>query len=181
MNSRTAPPPIRKSPPRRRLTAICLVIVMLLFASLACMRQTDTLNQGRGTRDDPVTALQFARTRSYNIRGMNVTRPMTFDHRSTPKGYEYIGVEYEVLCTRGSEEICDLDAIADGIKLVSSTGHLFSPVDNLPVDNPLSGEILGNARKIGRVVYQTPINTAISTATVAFKSDSADLVFFKLP
>lgn len=160
---------------------VWLVVSLLVMASMACMRQTDTLNQGRGTRDDPVTALQFARTLNYSIRGMSVSRPYDVPRRTARENYEFVGVEFEILCTRDDEEICDLDEIATEIRLVSDAGHLFTPRLNLTLDNPLEGQILGNSRKVGWVVFEVPITMPVKTGTVAFASEAEDLVFFSLP
>lgn len=166
---------------RRIPSPVWLVVGMLVFSSVACMRQMDTLNQGKGTRDDPVTALQFAKTMNYDIRGTSVERGADIPGEMPASDHTFMRVEFEVICTKDSEQICDLENIAEDVKLVNTMGRLYPPRLDVAQDSPLSGEILGKARYTGWLVYEVPESSTIQVAVVPFSADGEDLVFFNLP
>jgi hypothetical protein len=162
-----------------------LVIVMLALAAIACMKQDpELLNEGQGTRDDPVTARQYAHTTTYDVRAMNAVRPMAVEN--TPAALddttqtEYMRVQYEIKCTLHSEEICNLNDVRAGIKLVGTDGVLYEPMSNIILDDqPLEGEILGGAVQTGWVVYQVPVEVVVTQAVAEYGQDQH--VFFNLP
>jgi hypothetical protein len=162
--------------------------MMLAVSALACMQQNaEVLNKGQGTRDDPVAARQYAHTTTYDVRAMNVVRPMNVEN--TPAALddntqsEYMRVQFEIKCSRGTEEICNLDELRAGIKLVGTNGVLYEPLSDFVLDDesepPLAGEILGGAEQSGWVVYQVPVGMSVPQAVAEFGQDQH--VFFSLP
>jgi hypothetical protein len=118
---------------------------------------------------------------------MNVVRPMNVEN--TPAALddntqsEYMRVQFEIKCSRGTEEMCNLDDLRAGIKLVGTDGVLYEPLSDFVLDDeseqPLAGEILGGAKQSGWVVYQVPIGMSVPQAVAEFGQDQ--YVFFSLP
>jgi hypothetical protein len=89
-------------------------------------------------------------------------------------------VQFEVRCTRGEEEICDLTELRDNIQLVGGEGVLFPPDYSLEIDDPLlEGEILGGGVKAGWLVYRVPHGLPVTEAVVEYGEDLR--VFFAAP
>jgi len=171
---------------RWEMLPVILVAVMLLAAGTACaLTAPDRLNEGRGTRENPVPARTFAKTTQYEIRALSVIRPVTTDTSSATdasddRSMEFMKVQFEVLCTKDSEEICNLTELRDNFQLVGSNGVLFPPDYTLEIDDPLlEGEILGGAQKTGWLVYQVPAGLAVNEAVAQYGEDLR--VFFRLP
>jgi len=165
---------------------VLLVVVMLVTAGAACaLNAPDRLNEGRGTRENPVPARVFAKTTQYDVRALSVLRPLpveteTPSEEESDLGYEYMKVQFEVRCTRGEEEICDLTELRDNIQLVGGEGVLFPPDYSLEIDDPLlEGEILGGGVKAGWLVYRVPHGLPVTEAVVEYGEDLR--VFFRLP
>lgn len=159
---------------------IFLVLVMLGAASLACMQTAAGLNEGKGTRQDPVPAREFAKTSNYEVRALSVVRPM--EVKSDSPGSEYMRVQFEIKCRKAEDAVCNLGDLRDDLKLVSSDGVLYDPVDGVALsqaDKPLEGEILGQATNAGWVVYEVPLGLEVTAGVAAYGQDQR--TFFKLP
>ena len=109
-----------------------LVAGMMLAAAAACaFNSPDRLNDGRGTRERPVPARVFAKTPQYEVRALSVLRPVPVEGQgegeTTDIGTEYMKVQFEVLCSRDPEEICDLTELRDNFQVVGGEGVLFPP------------------------------------------------------
>lgn len=163
-----------------------LAAAMLLISGLACASESaTTLNEGKGTRADPVVARKFAKASSFDVRALSVIHlsSSTPTPEETPAGIEVIKVQFEIKCTRGSDEICDLGELRNNLKLVSEDGIIYEAAldgDGLAEsDQPLKGEILGGAQQAGWMVYAIPAGVEVKLALAEFGED--ELVFFKLP
>ncbi len=66
-------------------------------------------------------------------------------------------VQFEILCKKDPEEICNLTELRDSLQVVGGSGVLFPPDYTLEIDDPLlEGEILGGAQKAGWLVFKVP-------------------------
>lgn len=170
---------------RWKAAPVVFVAGILLAAAAACaFNAPDRLNDGRGTRDNPVPARVFAKTPSYEVRALSVLRPLPVDEAEAPEGgttgSEYMKVQFEVLCARDPEEICNLTELRDKFQLVGGEGVLFPPDYTLEIDDPLlEGEILGGAQKPGWLVYRVPNGLPVTEAVVEYGEELR--VFFRLP
>jgi hypothetical protein len=165
--------------------SIAFVLVWLLAASLACMEQApEHLNEGRGTRDDPVPARVYAKTTNYEVRAQNAVRPMAGATPTQDEEFptEYLKVQFEIKCIRGTDEICDLNEIGPNLTVISDDGVIYEAdmTATLPAgDSPLDGEILGGAEQAGWLVYQVPTGIPVTLALAKYGQDQR--IFFKLP
>jgi len=158
------------------------MLIMLVLASLACMQASaGALNEGQGTRDNPIAPRKFARTGDYEIRALSTIRPVTADNYTAPEGFEFMKVQFEVKCTKSEAEICDLTDLQNNIKVVSNTGILYTADPETQLDKPLAGEILGGAADAGWLTYVVPVGMTIDQALAQYGMDGANLIFFKLP
>ncbi|NLE50808.1 MAG: hypothetical protein GX613_05320 [Chloroflexi bacterium] len=171
---------------RWSVAPVLLVLTALLAAGAACaLNSPDRLNEGRGTRDNPVPARVFAKTTQYDVRALSVLRPLPLEtetpsEEQTDLSYEYMKVQFEVRCTRDAEAICNLTELRDNFQLVGGEGVLFPPDYTLEIDDPLlEGEILGGGEKAGWLVYRVPHGLAVTEAVVQYGEDLR--VFFRLP
>lgn len=168
----------------KRQKAILLVFMMLLAASVACMQQSpEALNEGKGTRDDPVLARQYAKTDVYDVRVLSAVRPVQIP---TPTDedieVEYMKVQFGVKCTKAAEDICNLDELRSNFKVVSEEGILYDPaltIEPSEGDSILGGEILGEAEQAGWLIYEVPVGINVTEAVVGYGEDMR--VFLKLP
>jgi|GEM_PF-1704597 hypothetical protein len=162
-----------------------LVAGMMLAAAAACaFNSPDRLNDGRGTRERPVPARVFAKTPQYEVRALSVLRPVPVEGQgegeTTDIGTEYMKVQFEVLCSRDPEEICDLTELRDNFQVVGGEGVLFPPDYTLEISDPLlEGEILGGAQKAGWLVYKVPTGLTVTEAVVEYGEGLR--LFFRLP
>jgi hypothetical protein len=163
---------------------VLFVGMMLLAASVACMKQSAAvLNEGKGTRDDPVAARQYAKTDVYDVRVLSAVRPAQLP---TPAGQEteqeYMKVQFGVKCTKAEDEVCNLGELRSDFKVVSKDGILYDPALTVEApngDNVLAGEILGGAEQTGWLIYQVPVGVTITEAVVGYGEDMR--VFLRLP
>lgn len=166
--------------------ALVMVVAALLLAILACSgTPASSLNEGRGTRNDPVPARRYTRTTEYEVRVLTVVRPSPPDAEATAEPSELTHryhVQFQVKCRKPPDDICDLDAISDQLKLVSSDGIIYEPMTNPPLeesDTELEGRILGGAEKTGWMVYEAPTGVELSLAMAEYGQDRR--AFFRLP
>ena len=166
----------------RRQSYPLLVIMLLMLASAACtLFSAESLNDGRGTRENPVPARTYAKTTSYNVRALSVVWPQKDEADQTVDDMQMVPVrlQVEIQCGREDDEICQLEEIGQEIKLVDDTGALYEPILTETVDDPLEGEILGDAAKAGWLSYEVPRGINISSAVAEYGEEQR--VFFKLP
>ena len=161
--------------------AISGVIAVLVLAILACSgTPASTLNEGKGTRNDPVLVGKYMVTTTYEIRAQAVSYVDTQEPASDAD--EYRKVQFQIKCTKSADDICDLSEIRDSLKLVSTTGIIYDPVPGVklpPSDKPLQGEILGGAEQVGWLVYEIPIGVEVKLAMAEYDTDRRG--FFVLP
>jgi hypothetical protein len=168
----------------KSLGVIIFVAVLLLASSMACMQQSaEVLNEGKGTRDDPVAAMKYAKTDAYDVQILSAVRPAQIP---TPAGqktdHEYMKVQFGVKCTRADDQVCNLDEFRVNFKVASEDGILYDPALEIDVpqgDNVLEGEILGGAEQTGWLLYQVPVGVPVTLAVVGYGDDLH--VFLKLP
>lgn len=173
---------------KSRMVAV-FVVLMLLASGLACASESATvLNEGKGTREDPIAARKYAKAASFEVRALSViyetlTEDATPAPQETPAGVDTLKVQFEIKCTRGPDEICDLGEMRNNLKLVSSDGIIYEPIlDDAGLeesDRPLQGEILGGAQQAGWMAYQIPTGIQVTLALAEF--GEGERVFFKLP
>lgn len=165
----------------RSSSAVWGVIAVLVLAILACSgTPASTLNDGKGTRNDPVPVGKYMVTTNYEIRAQAVTYMDT--EQPTNEADEYRKVQFQIKCRKSPDDICDLGEIRDNLKLVSTTGIIFDPVYNVtlpPSDRPFQGQILGDAEQVGWLVYQTPKGLEVTLAMAEYDPDRRG--FFALP
>ncbi|WP_119068692.1 hypothetical protein [Aggregatilinea lenta] len=161
--------------------AISGVIAALVLAILACSgTPASTLNEGKGTRNDPVPVGKYMVTTNYEVRAQAVSHVDTEEPSSETD--EYRKVQFLIKCRKSPDDVCDLDQIRENLKLVSVTGIIFDPVPNVdlpPSDKPLGGDILGEAEKAGWLVYEIPIGLDITLGMAEYETDRRG--FFVLP
>jgi hypothetical protein len=169
-------------PVPRRYGYPLLVMLLLLLAGAACtLFSAESLNDGKGTRENPVPARVYAKTTSYNVRALSVVWPQVDQADQPVDDMQTISVrlQVEIQCERADDEICQLEEIGREIKLVDGTGALYDPVDTETVEEPLTGEILGKAEKAGWLLYEVPRGIEIKSAVAEYEQDQR--VFFNLP
>jgi len=171
---------------RQSVGPALLVLALLLAASAACaFSAPDRLNEGKGTRSDPVPARKFAKTTQYDVRALSVVRPITppddaLLETDDDLSSEYMKVQFEVRCTKDAEEICDLTALRDSFQVIGGKGVLFPPDYTFKLEDPiLEGEILGGAQKTGWLVFKVPQGLPVTEAVAEYGDDLR--VFFQLP
>jgi hypothetical protein len=161
--------------------AVSGVIAALVLAILACSgTPASTMNEGKGTRNDPVPAGKYMITNKYDVRAQAVSYVDTQDPPSETD--EYRKVQFQIKCTKSPDDICDLSEIRDSLKLVSTTGIIYDSVPGVtlpPSDKPLQGEILGGAEQVGWLVYEIPIGVEVKLAMAEYDTDRRG--FFSLP
>jgi len=166
--------------PRRWIFA-SFAFTMLLLGALACSFQTpENLNEGRGTREKPVPAREYAKTTDYDVRAMSVVRPLAPDVQpeDDPES-EYLRVQYQIRCTKSESDVCQLASLGRNIQLVDASGILYPPIYNVELEKPLQGEILGDAEQTGWLAYKLPRGVEICCAVSEYGDDMR--VFFGLP
>lgn len=165
---------------RRPALYVGLVTVFLWLATVACsFNSPTTLNDGKGTSDEPVPVQTYARTSDYDVRALSVVRPVEELSLPPESDMEYMRVQFQVRCTQGSDEVCDLTELRQDIKLVDNNGVIYEPQLNVGVDNPLEGQILGDAEKAGWLVYAVPQGLEVHRALTEYGQDQR--VFFLIP
>lgn len=166
-----------------------VVVLMLLISGLACASENaKVLNEGKGTRDDPIAARTYAKASSFDVRALSVIYMSPTENPSpapeeTPTGVNTLKIQFEIKCTRGAEESCNLSELRNNLKLVSDDGIIYESIgDNSRLaesDQPLEGEILGGAEQAGWMLYEIPTGVTVRVAVAEFGEDQR--VFFKLP
>lgn len=158
--------------------AVLLVVLMLVASMTACsLNSPEMLNDGRGTRDNPIPARMYARTSQYDVRVLSVVMPQTEEATESEK--RPIRVQYQIHCTKSTEDVCRLQDIGRNIKLVDASGILYDPIFSRTVEEPLEGEILGDAEQAGWLVYEIPNGIELAAAVSEYGDDQR--VFFELP
>ncbi len=165
--------------PRRR-RALALVVGLLALAVLACsFNSPTTLNNGRGSADNPVPLQRYARTSDYDVRALSVVRPMPEATSGADADWEYMRVQFQVRCTLSRDKVCNLSELRSQLKLVDVSGIIYDPKLSVTVDNPLEGEILGDAEKAGWLVYAVPKGLQVTRAMAEYGQDHR--LFFFIP
>ena len=166
---------------RGRLSMM-LVFISVLATALACAQSPAGLNQGRGTRDNPIAARSYAKTTSYEVRAQSVVRPVPDLAPENDVEKEYMKVQFEIKCARDSDEVCDLAVLREQFRLVDEEGIIYEsdPTVELPArDDPLECEILGGAAKAGWMAFRVPVGVPVNTALAEYGEDQR--IFFRLP
>jgi len=165
------------------MNRIKLLILMLLLASMACtLFSAESLNDGRGTREKPVPARVYAKTTSYNVRALSLVWPQPTEEASQSADdlqTVRVRLQVQIQCQRKNDQICRLEDIGREIKLVDEAGTLYEPIMAVDLEDPLEGEILGDAEKAGWLAFDVPRGVTISAAVAEYGEDMR--VFFKLP
>lgn len=164
----------------KRWTALGTVLISLTLSTMACaLISAEALNDGRGTREDPVPARVYAKTTDYEVRALSVVWPIANESASTDLQDARLRVQYQVRCGAADREVCRLAEITSNIKLVDATGILYDSMVDADLEKPLDGEILGGAEKTGWLAYQVPRGVEICCAVALYDPDQS--VFFDLP
>jgi hypothetical protein len=158
------------------------VVVMLLgLSTLSCavFSSPGTLNDGKGTREDPVPMQVYAKTIDFDVRALSVVwMDQEAAGKSEPSDQRPLRIEIQVRCTKLNDETCDLKNIAQHIKLVDESGILYEPIFSIQLEQPLEGEVLGGAEKAGWLAYQIPRGVDVSSMVAEYGEEQ--LVFFNL-
>lgn len=159
---------------------LALVVGFLALAVLACsFNSPTTLNNGRGSVDKPVPLQRYARTSDYDVRALSVVRPMPEADPGPEADWEYMRVQFQIRCTLGKEKVCNLTELRSQLKLVDDGGIIYDPELSVPVENPLEGEILGNAEKAGWLAYAVPKGLQVARGMAEYGQDHR--LFFFIP
>jgi len=165
----------------RHLLVPWLSLVSLLLATMACVlfASPAELNDGKGTRERPVPARQYAKTLDYGVTALNAVWPPQDKETSLAAETIDLRVLFQIKCLMLADQVCQLDQIASHIKVVDGSGILYDPVFASDIGDPLEGEVLGGATKAGWLVYQIPRGVQITLALAEYGQDQR--VFFELP
>ena len=157
-----------------------LVVLLLGFATMACVLSSpDTLNDGKGTRDNPVPSRTYAHTIDYDVRALSVVWEQQNGSQASNSQDAQLSVQFQIRCNEAEDEVCRLEEIGRDIRLVDASGILYEPVFSLAIDDPLEGEILGDGEKAGWLAYQLPRGVEILAAVAEYGEEQR--VFFQLP
>lgn len=157
-----------------------LVIAALVFSTVACaLSSPETLNDGKGTRENPVPPRTYALTSNYAVRALSVVRDTHNGDQSSPAEHEQIRVQFQIRCEEQEDEVCQLKDIRGHIRLVDANGIVYEPLWSADVDKPLEGEILGSGEKTGWLAYELPRGVDVMFAVADYGEDQR--VFFQLP
>lgn len=156
-----------------------LVGMLLVISGMACtvFSSPGALNEGQGTRDDPVAVHIYAKTIEFDVRALSVVW-MTQSDTDKDLSERTLRVQLQVRCTKADDQICVLEDIGERIKMVDASGILYEPSSNTD-ENPLEGEILGGAEKAGWLVYRIPRGVEIASLVAEYGQEQH--VFFELP
>jgi hypothetical protein len=164
----------------KRWNAFGLVLISLTLSAMACaLISAEALNDGKGTREDPVPARVYARTTDYEVRALSVVWSNPNDSSSTDPQNASMRVQFQIRCDAADREVCPLAEIAGNIKLVDAAGILYDSVLDGDLEKPLEGEILGEAEKTGWLAYQVPRGVEICCVVALYDPELS--VFFDLP
>jgi hypothetical protein len=157
-----------------------LVMLTLVLAATACVLSApETLNDGKGTRENPVPPRTYAHTINYDVRALSVVWEQQNDSQVSDSEDAQLSVQFQIHCNQAEDKVCRLADIRGDIKLVDASGILYEPVFSSDVDDPLEGEVLGNGEKAGWLVYQIPQGVEILAAMAEYGQEQR--VFFQLP
>jgi hypothetical protein len=165
----------------RHPTYPLLALICLLLATMACVliSAPEELNDGKGTRERPVPARQYAKTLDYEVVALNVEWPQQDKQTSLSSETVDLRILLQIKCLKLADQVCQLDEIASHIKAVDGSGMLYDPVFAPDIETPLEGEVLGGATKAGWLVYQIPQGVQVRLALAEYGQDQR--VFFQLP
>jgi hypothetical protein len=165
----------------RHLLYPALPFLSLVLAATACvfMSSPAELNDGRGTRQQPIPKGIYAKTLDYEVTVLSVDSPQQDKDSSGSSQSLTLRVQFQVRCLKQADQVCQLQEIARHLKLVDEGGILYDPVFVPEIEDPLEGEILGDAVKAGWLVYQIPHGVSITLALAEYGQDQR--VFFQLP
>jgi hypothetical protein len=156
-----------------------LVMLFLALATTACMiTSPQTLNDGRGTRENPVPTGLYAHTTNYDVKAIGVLWEQQNDSQSTSSQdtTQPLQVQFQIRCNEPEDTVCQLDQIGQKLKLLDVDGVLYDSVYSANLKEPLTGEILGGAEKTGWLAFQIPSGADI-TAAVAEYGEQQYVVF----
>jgi hypothetical protein len=157
-----------------------LVMLLLVLATMACvLSSADMLNDGKGTRKNPVPPRTYAHTFDYDVRALSAVWEEQNDSQVSSAQDMRLRVQFQIRCNKAEDEICQLVDIRQHIKLVDTSGIIYEPVFSLNIDDPLEGEILGGGEKAGWLIYQIPQGAEISASIAEYGQEQG--VFFQLP
>jgi hypothetical protein len=172
--------PSSDSPLRRR--AMLLVLTLLALSTLACsiLSSPEALNDGKGSRENPVPLKEYAKTIDFDVRALSAVWINRGGNESEEDPQEQsIRIQLQVRCTKQDDEVCVLEDIRDHVKLVDGSGILYEPGFAVGDEKPLEGEILGEAEKSGWVMYRMPYGVEVASLVVEYGEDQR--LFFELP
>lgn len=158
-----------------------LVLMLLTLASAACaLSSPEALNDGKGTRKNPIPPQTYAHTPDYDVRALGVVweqpeHSQPVDSQDT----QHLRVQFQIRCDKPEDAICQIEEIRQGIQLVDASGILYDPVFSATIENLLEGEILGDGEKAGWLAFQVPRGVELVSAVAEYGDDQH--VFFQLP
>jgi hypothetical protein len=157
-----------------------LVMLMLALATTACaITSPQTLNDGRGTRENPVPTGMYAHTTNYDVMAIGVLRKPQNDNQSTSQDTQTLQVQFQVRCNEPEDQVCQLDQIGQKLRLLDANGVLYDSVYSSDLREPLAGEILGGAKTTGWLAFQVPSGVNITAAIAEYGQDQ--YVVFMIP
>lgn len=164
-----------------RLVYPWLIVMLLVLASAACVLSSpEVLNDGKGTRDNPIPPKTYAHTLAYDVGAMAAVWEQQDDSpASASEDVQLLRVQFQVHCNENEDQVCQLEDIRRDLKLVDASGILYEPVFSLEIEKPLEGEILGGAEKTGWLAFQIPRGVEVVAAIAEYGEDQR--VFMRLP
>lgn len=180
--NRNAPGDKPSSDNRLRRRAMLLVLALLALSTLACsiLTSPEALNDGKGSRENPVPLKEYAKTLDFDVRALTAVWINRGGSESDEDPQEQsIRIQLQVRCTKQDDEVCVLEDIRGHVKLVDGSGILYEPGFAIENETPLEGEILGGAEKSGWVMYRMPYGVEVDSLVVEYGDDQR--LFFELP
>ncbi|NDJ78551.1 MAG: DUF4352 domain-containing protein [Chloroflexi bacterium] len=157
-----------------------MVLIGVALSTIACaLSSPETLNDGKGTRENPVPPRTYARTVNYDVRALNVVWEQQNESTSSESLEIPLRVQYQIRCTKDEGDVCQLEDIHPNLKLVDTNGIVYESVFLADLEKPLQGEVLGDGEKVGWIAYRVPRGVEITAAVAEYGAEQH--VFFELP
>lgn len=164
-----------------QLTYPWLVLIVLVLSTGACMLSSpESLNDGKGTRENPVPPRTYAHTTDeYDVRALNVVWEQENGDQENTSEEVRLRVQFQIHCTEDANKVCNIEDIKPNIKLADASGILYEPIFPSSIKDPLGGEVLGDGEKAGWLEYRIPRGVEIIAAVAKYGQEQ--YVFFQLP